>query len=213
MSKIIDHPQLDYIFSFRKEPDDLLKEMEEFAKQNSVPIFSWLSASFLEQIVRIQNPKRVLEIGMAIAYSSIRVARLLKKKSEIHTIEKSEDNLKKGKEFIEKSGVGKNIKILEGDAIDVMPRLKKKYDLIFLDADKEDYKKLFDYSMILLKRGGVLLVDNLLWHGYAASNRVPAKYKQSTEYIRNFNKLFMSQPNLHSVILPIGDGIGLGIKI
>ena len=94
-----------------------------------------------------------------------------------------------------------------------MPRLKKKYDLIFLDADKEDYKKLFDYSMILLKRGGTLIVDNLLWHGYAASSRVPSNYKKSTSYIRNFNKLFMNQPNLNSVILPVGDGIGLGVKI
>ncbi len=213
MSQIIYSSQLAYIYSFKKEQDILLKQMEEFAKQNNVPIFSWLSASFLEQVVRIQNPKRVLEIGMAIAYSTIRVARLLKKKSEIHTIEKSEDNLTKAKEFIEKSGVGSNIKILEGDAINVMPRLKKKYDLIFLDADKEDYKRLFDYSMILLKRGGTLIVDNLLWHGYAASTRVPAKYKKSTEHIRNFNKLFMNQPNLDSIILPIGDGIGLGVKI
>lgn len=212
MSKIINHLQLEYISSFRIEEDELLQEMEKYAKQNEVPIFSWLSAGFLEQLIRIQNPKRVLEIGMAIAYSTIRVARLLKKKSEIHTIEKSEDNIGKAKEFIEKSGVGKNIKILEGDAINVMPRLKKKYDLIFLDADKEDYKRLFDYSMILLKRGGTFVVDNLLWHGYAASTRIPAKYKKSTEQIRSFNKLFMNQPNLNSVILPIGDGIGLGVK-
>jgi len=108
--------------------------------------------------------------------------------------------------------MGKNIKILEGDALNVMPRLKKKYDLIFLDADKEDYKRLFDYSMILLKRNGVILVDNLLWHGYAASNRIPSKYRQSTSYIREFNKLFMNQPNLNSIILPVGDGIGLGVK-
>ena len=213
MSKIIYTPQLEYISSFRKEQDELLKEMEEYARQKNVPIFSWISAGFLEQVVRIQNPKRVLEIGMAIGYSTIRVARLLKKKSEIHTIEKSEENIAKAKEFIRKSGVDKNIKILEGDAINVMPRLKKKYDLIFLDADKEDYKKLFDYSMILLKRGGTLIVDNLLWHGYAASSRVPSNYKKSTSYIRNFNKLFMNQPNLNSVILPVGDGIGLGVKI
>ena len=212
MSKIINHLQLEYISSFRIEGDELLQEMEKYAKQNEVPIFSWLSVGFLEQLIRIQNPKRVLEIGMAIAYSTIRVARLLKKKSEIHTIEKSEDNIGKAKEFIEKSGVGRTIKILEGDAINVMPRLKKKYDLIFLDADKEDYKRLFDYSMILLKRGGTLVVDNLLWHGYAASTRIPAKYKKSTEHIRSFNKLFMNQPNLNSVILPIGDGIGLGVK-
>ena len=66
--------------------------------------------------------------------------------------------------------------------------------------------------MILLKRGGVIVVDNLLWQGYAAANRVPAKYKASTEHIREFNKSFINQPNLKASILPIGDGIGFGIK-
>ena len=93
-----------------------------------------------------------------------------------------------------------------------MPRLKKKYDLIFLDSDKEDYKRLFDYSMVLLKRGGVIVIDNLLWQGYAAASKVPPKYKESTKHIREFNKLFIEQPNLRTTILPIGDGIGLGVK-
>lgn len=212
MSKIIYPSQEAYLSSFKKDSDDLLKEMEEYALQKNVPIFSKSSAEFLEQIIRITSPKRVLEIGMAIAYSTIRVSRLLRKKSEIHTIEKSDVNIEKAKYFIEKSGVGSRIKIFEGDAANVMPGLKKKYDLIFLDADKEDYKQLFDYSMILLKRGGVILVDNLLWHGYAASNRVPPGYKESTKHIRAFNNLFMNQPNLNSVILPIGDGIGFGVK-
>ena len=94
-----------------------------------------------------------------------------------------------------------------------MPQLKKKYDIIFLDADKEDYKRLFDYSLVLLRKGGLLVVDNLLWQGYAASTRVPAQYKESTNHIREFNSLFMNQPNLKTSILPIGDGIGLGVKV
>jgi predicted O-methyltransferase YrrM len=75
------------------------------------------------------------------------------------------------KEFIVKSGLINKIKVLEGDAINVMPQLKKKYDLIFLDVDKEDYKRLFDYSLVLLRKGGIMVVDNLLWHGYAVSTR------------------------------------------
>ena len=70
-----------------------------------------------------------------------------------------------------------------------------------------------DYSLVLLRKGGLLVVDNLLWHGYAASNRVPANYKESTSHIREFNSLFMDQPNLKTTIIPIGDGIGLGVKI
>jgi len=212
MSKIFYPAQEKYISSFRKKQDDLINEMETFAKEHNVPILSWQSAEFIEQLVLMINPRRLLEIGTAIAYTTIRIARNLKKKSVIHTIELSEDNIETAKEYIEQSGVGDKIKLIEGDALSVMPRLKKKYDLIFLDADKEDYKRLFDYSMVLLKRGGVIVIDNLLWQGYAAASKVPSKYKESTKHIREFNKLFIEQPNLRTTILPIGDGIGLGVK-
>ena len=212
MNKIILSNQLEYISSFRKNSDSLIEEMEAFAREHNVPILSWQSAEFLEQLVVVKNPRRVLELGTAIAYSSIRIARHLKGKSVIHTIEKSTDNISVAKDFIVKSGLTAKIKILEGDAINVMPQLKKKYDLIFLDADKEDYKRLFDYSLVLLRKGGLLVVDNLLWQGYAASTRVPTQYKESTNHIREFNSLFMNQPNLKTSILPIGDGIGLGVK-
>jgi predicted O-methyltransferase YrrM len=212
MSKIIFPVQSDYIKSFRKKPDGLIEEMENYAKEHNVPILSWQSADFIEQLVLVKNPKRVLELGMAIAHTSIRIARNLKGKSVVHTIEKSTDNIVVAKEFISKSGVGTKIKILEGDALNIMPQLKKKYDLIFLDADKEDYKRLFDYSLVLLRRGGLLVVDNLLWHGYAASSRVPQNYKESTMHIREFNKLFMNQPNLKTSIIPLGDGLGIGVK-
>jgi len=212
MSKIFFPVQQKYISSFRNDEDELIKEMEAYAKEHNVPILSWQSAEFIEQIILLLNPKRVLEIGTAIAYTSIRIARNLKKKSVVHTIEISQENIAASKTFIEKSGAADRIKLFEGDALVLMPRLKKKYELIFLDSDKEDYKRLFDYAMILLKRGGVIVVDNLLWQGYAAANRVPAKYKASTEHIREFNKSFINQPNLKSSILPIGDGIGFGIK-
>ncbi len=212
MSKIYYPAQEKYISSFRKENDELVLEMEEFAKENDVPILSWQSAEFIEQLVLMINPKRSLEIGTAIAYTTIRIAKHLKKKSIIHTIELSEDNIESAKDFIKHSGVGDKIKLIEGDALSVMPRLKKKYDFIFLDADKEDYKRLFDYSMVLLRRGGIILIDNLLWHGYAAASKVPLNYKTTTKSIREFNKIFIEQPNLHATILPIGDGLGLGIK-
>jgi predicted O-methyltransferase YrrM len=213
MSKILYSSQETYLNELRCENNELLLEMEAFAEEKSIPILEWKSAEFLEQLVLISNPKRVLEIGTAIGYSAIRIAALLKKKSLIDTIEKSKDNIKLAKNYIKKSKYGDKINLLEGDAFDVMPNLEKKYDMIFLDADKEDYEKLFYYSIMLLRKGGVIVVDNLLWHGYAAVKKVPPKYKQSTEHIRKFNKMFREQASLQSSILPIGDGIGLGIKI
>ena len=135
------------------------------------------SAEFLEQLICLVNPKRVLELGTAIAYSSIRIARNLRKKGSVYTIEKSEDNIVLAKENITKSGLGEKINLIAGNALDELPRFDKKFDFIFLDADKIDYKRLFDYSLILLKKGGVIFVDNLLWHGLAASSKVPGDQK------------------------------------
>lgn len=212
MSKIYFPAQAKYIDSFRKQGDELLQEIEAYAKQNKVPILSWQAAELIEQLVIIKDPKRVLEIGTAIGYTTIRIARKLGKKSEIHTIEMSEDNLPRAKEYFDRSGLNEKIRLFEGNALTIMPQLQKKYDIIFLDADKEDYKRLFDYSMILLKRKGIMIVDNLLWHGYAASIRVPSNFKSSTNIIREFNQIFTRQENLVTTILPVGDGLGIGIK-
>ena len=212
MAGILFPAQDKYLKQFKKEDDPLIAEMEQYAKEHNVPILSRQAADFLEQIVLLINPKRVLEIGTAIAYSTIGVAKILKKKSVIHSIEMSEDNAAIARENIEKAGLGNKIDLKIGNALTIMPQLQKKYDLIFLDADKEDYKRLFDYSMILLKSGGVIFIDNLLWHGFAAAQKIPGEYRISTKYIREFNTVFMNQPNLIATILPIGDGIGLGVK-
>jgi len=212
MSGILYPSQLKYLKQFKKNDDPLIEEMEEYAKEHKVPILSRPAVDFLEQIVMLTNPERVLEIGTAIGYSTIRIAKKLKKKAVIHTIEMSKDNIAIAEKNIKKSGLGDKIEIKKGNALTIMPQLQKKYDLIFLDADKEDYKRLFHYSMILLKRGGVIFIDNLLWHGFAATQKVPREYKSSAKHIREFNKIFMSRSTLEATILPVGDGIGLGIK-
>lgn len=213
MDKILFPSQHQYLNQFKDQNDQLIIEMEKYAIAHNVPILDWHSASFLEILIKLVNPKRVLEIGTAIAYSSIRIARNLKKKGTVHTIEKSKDNIKLANGYIKKSGLEDKIKILEGNAFDIMPDLDKKYDFIFLDADKNEYSRLLVLSIPLLKKGGVILVDNLLWHGHAAADKVPQKYKTSTEFIRTFNKEFMNHPNLKTSIIPIGDGLGIGVKI
>lgn len=213
IDKILYPHQLKYLNSMRGEVDPLLKEMEDFAANKKIPILDWKSAELLEFLVLSLKPKRVLEIGTAIAYSSIRVARQLGEKGIIDTIEKSTDNIKLASNFIKSARLQSKINILKGDANLIMPELKKKYDLIFLDADKKDYEKLFFNSLALLKKGGVIFVDNLLWHGFTAATKVPASYKNSTKMIKEFNKLFLSQQNLKATILPVGDGVGLGVKL
>jgi len=213
MKKIIYDEQLNYLKKFRSEKNELLLEMENFAAENKIPILDSNSAILLEQLIQIQRPVRVLELGTAIGYSAIRIARNLSKKGFVHTIEKSDDNIALAENFIARSGLGSKIRLVKGEAADIMPALPKKYDFIFLDADKEDYKRLFDYALVLLKKNGILFIDNLLWHGFTAANRVPREYKKSTKLIREFNEIFLNQAGLKSSILTIGDGIGLAVKI
>lgn len=212
MAQIFYPAQKKYLHSFKRSDNKLIKEIEEYAVEHNVPILDWHASEFIVKLIQIHKPEKVLEIGTAIGYTTIRIAETLGRNGHIHTIEKSKDNIKIAKQNIEKSGLSKKIRLFEGNALNIMLQLDKKYDFIFLDADKEDYKRLFDYSMLLLKRGGVIVIDNLLWHGYVASSKVPAKYSKSTKNIRDFNKLFILQQNLDSMIIPIGDGIGLGVK-
>jgi len=213
MKKIIYPAQQEYILSFINQKSKLIKSIENFAKENNIPILSKDASEFLEQIISINQPKKVLEVGTAIAYSSIRIAKLLKPSSVLMTIEKSKDNIKLASTFIKKAKLTRRIKILEGDAADIIPKIKNKFDFIFLDADKEDYLNLYKLSLNKLKKGGIIFVDNVLWQGFTAAKKVPKKYKRSTEHIREFNDHFMNTKSLKSVLLPIGDGIGLGLKI
>jgi caffeoyl-CoA O-methyltransferase len=213
MDKILYPSQHKYLNQFKDQNDPLINEMEKYAEEHHIPILDWQSATFMEILIRTINPKRVLEIGTAIAYSSIRIARNLKKKGIVHTIEKSKDNIVLAKGYIKKSGFEEKIKIMAGNAFDIIPGLEKKYDFIFLDADKNEYSKLFGLSVPLLKKGGVIMVDNLLWHGQTAAEKVPVNFKTSTDYIRNFNNEFMAEPSLKSSIIPVGDGLGIGVKI
>jgi len=213
LNKILFPAQAEYLNHFANHKDPLIIEMEKFAHENNVPILDQNSSAFMEVLIKMLRPKRVLEIGTAIAYSSIRIARTLRKKGIVHTIEKSDDNIALAKDYIQRSEVEDKIKILAGNALDIMPGLDKKYDFIFLDADKNEYAKLFELSLALLKKGGVIMVDNLLWHGLAAADKIPPKFQTSTNHIRNFNKEFMNRPELKASIIPVGDGLGIGVKI
>jgi predicted O-methyltransferase YrrM len=211
MGNIIYKNQLDYLKMLRREPDELIYKMEEYAGEKQIPILDWKAAELLEQAILMKRPKRVLEIGTAIAYSSIRIARKLRKKASLDTIEKSKNNIRLANEYIREAKLN-NINIIEGDALNIMPALEKKYDFIFLDADKQDYERLFFYSLMLLKKNGVLFIDNLLWHGYAAMDKPPKEYERSAGLIKEFNKLITYQDSMDITIIPVGDGIGIGVK-
>ncbi len=205
---------LDYLTKNRKPFTELEKEMEELAKAKRIPILDYKSAEFLELLIELKKPLAALEIGTAIAYSSIKMANRMPEDGILETIEKSKDNLPMAKEYIKKAGLENKINILFGEAEEIMKNCTKKYDFIFLDADKLYYENLFYLALPLLNKGGIIFVDNLLWKGYVAENLedVPTSFRTSTEQVTSFNKIFLNHKSLESQIFPIGDGIGVGIK-
>jgi len=213
MAEIINKIQLQYLKSFHSQKDELLCELENYAQENKIPIIDWLSAEFLKQLLIIHKPKNVLEIGMAIAYSTIIIAKNTSDDTQIITLEKSKPNIKIAKDNIKKSGLKNKINIIEGDALETIPNLDKKFDFIFLDADKEDYIELFNLALPKLDKGGVILIDNLLWHNNIATKRPSLEFKYSAYKIKEFNRVFMSCNELIKNIYPIGDGLGVGIKL
>jgi len=212
MDKILYPEQKKYIESLSFVEDELLCEMAAFAAERKIPILGKNSSLLLEQMIRISLPLRVLEIGTAIGFSSIRIAKVLKEGAMLETIEKSRDNIPLARSYISRSGYENKIQLIEGNALDIMKDMKDRYEFIFLDADKQDYMELLKLSVCLLNKGGILFVDNLLWHGWTAACDVPEKYTRGAEKIRSFNKAFLEHPELNSALYPVGDGIGIGIK-
>lgn len=213
MNNILFPEQINYLEDINRHDDELLTRLEKYAEEKGVPILDKISAALLEQLIVIAKPSKVLELGTAIGYSTIRAARKLQEGSKIISIEISPDSYKIARINLDKSGAGDKAELVLGDAIEYTAQCKEAFDFIFLDADKEDYEVLFNNSVKLLNMGGVMFIDNLLWHGYAAIDNVPQKYVNSAKHIKKFNEMFMAREDFNSVILPVGDGIGLGIKI
>lgn len=213
MQGIIEKEQIEYLDGLRKEPDDLLKEMEKYARENLVPIIHWNAAEFLEQMISVYQPEKVLELGTAIGYSAIRIGRVLSKAAHLDTIEICKTSVEIATENISKAGLENKITIHYGNAHTKLPEIDKEYDFIFLDADKKDYIKLFFLALSKLKKGGVIFVDNLLWKGRVAQEDLEKRYKVSTACVKEFNPLFIAEETLNSSIYPVGDGVGIGIKI
>ena len=148
-----------YIASFISERDELLLEMENFAKQHHVPIMQLAGIESLNQILRIQKPKAILEIGTAIGYSALRMAKALPD-CQIVTIERDESRVQYAKEFIARSDAASRIQIIEGDALEVeMGMLPTTFDAVFIDAAKGQYMKFFEKYAPLVPSGGVLYLS------------------------------------------------------
>lgn len=210
---IIQRDQAEYLDRLIPQTDQLLREMEEYGGQHGVPSADREVALFVEITARAINAKRALEIGMAIGYTTTHLARAVGEDGLVVTIDPSDQMIAAAEGYLERAGVRERVRIERGKALDVIPQLSDTFDLLFIDAVKEEYADYLKLALPRLRTGGVVIVDNLLWGGQVAGEIRSPDQESSTNALREFNKYFVNHPKLRALVLSVGDGLGYAVKI
>jgi len=213
LDAIIQREQAEYLDRLLPAGDDLLTEMEQYAAEHRVPIADREVAAFIEMTARAIGAKRALECGMAIGYSVIHLLRGMGDEGRVVTIDPSEEMIAKAESYYSRAEIRDRVEIHKGYALEVIPTLDETFDLLFLDAVKEEYRGYLDLALPKLRSGGVVICDNLLWGGQVAGEIRSDDQKTSTEALRDFNQYFVNHPQLRAEVLAVGDGLGYAVKI
>jgi len=199
----------DYLYRIAAPRDPLLEKMEEYADSHAVPIIGPLVGRLLYNLAKASQSKKILEIGTAIGYSGIWLARAVAPlKGAVTTIDMDPERVKIAKMNISEAGLERTVKVIEGNALKVLPTLKEEFDLIFLDSDKDVYPDAFKMSVPMLRKRGLFVADNALWGGDVAKG---GKSKDTQSMIK-FNRLVSESPGMSTVIVPLRDGVLLSLK-
>lgn len=185
----------------------LLEEIEKFGRDNKIPILLDDTLEYISKILQEIKPKRILEIGTAIGFSAICFSKYLAENGRIDTIEIESLRVEQALENIEKVGVQDKIRVLEGDALEILPYLTEEYDVVFIDAAKGKYLEFFEHALRLGKKGGYIIADNVLYKGMVQSNYNKHKQRTAVNKLRNFIDMVLENPNLESELIDIGDGL------
>ncbi len=201
----------EYLYSVAPERDPVLTEMEKLAAERKIPIVGPLVGRFLFQLARMIGAKNIFEMGSAIGYSTIWWARAVGENGRVTYTDGDRSNAEQARRYFERAGVADKIIIHTGDALEILSEQKTEFDIIFNDVDKEDYPRVFRLAVPRLRKGGLLISDNVLWHGDVAQ---PEQFHDnSTKRIVEFNRLMYDSKELYTTILPLRDGIAVAMKL
>ncbi len=214
MNYVTDDTMNAYLRTVQPMYDGVLGEIQKEAMAAEVPIVPPEVARFLSVLLTMQKPKNILEIGTAVAFSAGLMCRYLPEEGTVTTIDRYEVMLKDARVNIKRMGLEDKIKILEGDAADILPTLEGPYDVIFMDAAKGQYQAFLPHCLRLLPVGGLLIVDDVLQGGTIAQTRfsVPRRQRTIHKRLRNFLWEITHHDALETSIIPIGDGVALCYK-
>ncbi len=185
--------------------DPVLQEMEALAQERRIPIIGPVVGRILHQLVRLTDAKEVFEMGSAIGYSTIWIARAVRSGSVIYYTDSDPSNARQAEQFFRRAGVLDRIRILQGNALELLDQTPGIFDIIFNDVDKEEYPQVFHKAVPRIRSGGLFLADNVLWSGRVTEP--PAD--DATRGIAEFNRLIYSSPDLFATILPVRDGFAV----
>ena len=204
----------EYICSLDEEIPKYLQDIEKEALANGVPIIKRPTQNLIRFIIRHANVKNVLEVGTAVGFSSIFMTEYMGEDSKVTTIENMESRIVKAHENIKKSGKESQINVIEGDATIELSKVEGSFDMIFIDAAKGQYNNYFNDIISKLKKGGILVSDNVLQDGDIINSRYAVTRRNRTIHSRMREYLYMITHNeeVDTIILPIGDGVTISIK-
>lgn len=194
----------------KKESNPFLLSLYNYAKENNVPIITTEGLHFLCQLITISKAKNILEIGTAIGYSAIAMA--LKTSANITTIERNNDMISLAKKHIKEQHLENRITLIEADALEVDEATLGTFDLVFIDAAKSQSSKFFNKFKKNLTKNGIIVTDNLLFHGLVVDTIRDRNLRQLVGKIDRFNKFVVAQKDFDTYIYQVGDGMSVSIQ-
>ena len=198
----------DYVNKLARDEDELLVNIRKYCREFRLPNINPEEGRALAMLVLMSGAKRALEVGTCTGYSGIWIARALPEGGLLETIEFNKSNAKVAKDNFQKAGVAAKVRILEGPALELMPKLEARvYDFIFIDAEKSEYSDYLREAMRLSHKGTVICADNMFWQGKVFGDDVD----DDTEAIKYFQKQIFTNQRLKSTILPLSDGVSWSV--
>ena len=190
-----------------------LEKIKQKALEEHIPIIMDDTLEVIEKYLKENKPHKILEIGTAVGYSAICFTEILAEDGQIDTIERDTERVKEAKENIKKAEVENKINIYEGDAVEILPTLKNKYDVIFIDAAKGKYPFFLKEALRMLNTNGIIFADNILYKGYVMSDYNKHKQRTAVRNLREYIKEVNENPELETEILEVGDGLVVSRKL
>lgn len=191
--------------------EELLK-IKEKALEDHIPIIMDDTLEYMSKILTNKRPKRILEIGAAVGYSAICFSEYLAEGGVIETIERDDERIKEAKQNFKRAEVEDRIILHEGDAVEILPTINEKFDMVFIDAAKGKYPFFLQQALRMLTDDGIIFADNILYKGYVMSDYNKHKQRTAVRNLREYIKETTENPKLETEILEIGDGLAVSRK-